>query len=88
MINGYLSKWLIIISKPFKDSTRYCEASLPERKTLPVLKKFLILFNNIKSFLCKLITNLHATRQPNLYLLSFIIVNIKEPSPSVNPITY
>jgi len=53
-----------------------------------VLKKFFKLFNNTKSFLCKLITNLHATRQPNLYLLSFIIVNIKEPSPSVNPVTY
>ena len=49
-------------------------------------KNSLILFNNFKSFLFKLITNLQATRQPNLYLLSFIIVNINEPSPSVNPV--
>jgi len=40
-----------------------------------------MLLNNIKSFLCKLITNLQPTRQPDLYLLSFIIVNIKQPSP-------
>ena len=56
------------------------------RNTLPTPKNSLILFNNFKSFLFKLITNLQATRQPNLYLLSFIIVNINEPSPSVNPV--
>jgi hypothetical protein len=56
------------------------------RNTLPTSKNSLILFNNFKSFLFKLITNLQATRQPNLYLLSFIIVNINEPSPSVNPV--
>jgi hypothetical protein len=41
-----------------------------------------------KSFLCKLITNLQTIRQPNLYFLSFMIVNIKQPSPSVNPEIY
>jgi hypothetical protein len=47
-----------------------------------------MLFNKLKSFLCKFIINLQTTRQPDLYLLSFIIVNIKEPSPSTNPETY
>ena len=32
--------------------------------------------------------NLQATRQPNLYFLSFIIVNIKQPPPSVYPVIY
>lgn len=44
--------------------------------------------NKLKSFLCKLIANLQTTRQPNLYFLSFIIVNIKDPSPSANPVIY
>ena len=41
---------------------------------------------NKSTRLLKLITNLQATLHPNLYFLSFIIVMIKLPSPSVKPV--
>ncbi len=56
--------------------------------TIPTPKKSLILFNKFKSFLFKLIKNRQTVRQPDLYFLSLMMVNIKLPSPSINPVTY
>ena len=43
--------------------------------------------NKVKSSFFNPIVNTALTRQPVLYLLSLVRLRVKQPSPSVNPVT-
>ena len=52
------------------------------------LKNFLIVFNNSKSFTCKVIIKQGETDQPMIVVLVFIMLTEKLDSASQNPVTH